>query len=90
MAYTQLTSEERHYIETRRKMGESTATIALALGRSQSTVSRELTRNRGQRGYRHKQAHAKARQRHTDKPKAVKLTPEMAVSIGRLLEQQSG
>ncbi|WGZ95943.1 MAG: IS30 family transposase [Candidatus Thiothrix putei] len=88
MAYTHLTSEERHYIETRHKMKESTATIALTLGRSQSTISRELTRNRGQRGYRHKQAHAKAQQRHADKPKAVKLTPELAVSIDTLLEQQ--
>ena len=88
MAYTHLTSEERHYIETRHKMKESTATIALTLGRSQSTISRELTRNRGQRGYRYKQAHTKAQQRHADKPKAVKLTPELAVSIGTLLEQQ--
>ncbi|WGZ93011.1 MAG: IS30 family transposase [Candidatus Thiothrix putei] len=88
MAYTHLTSEERHYIETRHKMKESTATIALTLGRSQSTISRELTRNRGQRGYRHKQAHTKAQQRHADKPKAVKLTPELAVSIDTLLEQQ--
>lgn len=85
MAYTHLTSEERHYIETRHKMKESTATIALTLGRSQSTVSRELARNRGQRGYRHKQAHAKARQRHVDKPKAVRLTPELAGSIDALL-----
>jgi IS30 family transposase len=69
-------------------MKESTATIALSLGRSQSTISRELTRNRGQRGYRHKQAHTKAQQRHADKPKAVKLTPELAGSIGLLLEQQ--
>lgn len=88
MAYTHLTSEERHYIETRHKMKESTATIALVLGRSQSTIRRELTRNRGQRGYRHKQAHTKAQQRHADKPKAVKLTPELAGSIGLLLEQQ--
>lgn len=88
MAYTHLTAEERHYIETRHKMKESTATIALTLGRSQSTISRELTRNRGQRGYGHKQAHSKAQQRQANKPKAVKLTPELAVSIGTLLEQQ--
>ncbi|WP_169314624.1 IS30 family transposase [Thiothrix nivea] len=56
--------------------------------RSQSTVSRELTHNRGQLGYRHKQAHAKAQQRHADKPKAVRLTPELAGSISTLLEQQ--
>ena len=85
MAYTHLASEERHYIETWHKLKESTATIALALGRSQSTVSRELTRNRGQRGYRHKQAQAKTQQRHVEKPKAVKLTPALLGSIETLL-----
>lgn len=85
MAYRHLTAEERHYIETRHKMEDSTTEIALALGRNQSTISRELTRNRGQRGYRHKQAHTKAQQRQVDKPKAVKLTPELAGSIDALL-----
>lgn len=42
MAYTHITSEDRHYIETRHKMGDSTTEIALSLVRSQSTISREL------------------------------------------------
>ena len=88
MTYTHLTPEERHYIETRHKLKESTLTIACALGHNQSTISRELRRNRGQRGYRHKQAHGKAQQRHTDKPKAVKLTPTLVSDIDELLEQQ--
>lgn len=88
MAYTHLTSEERHYIEKQHKMQDSTTTIALALGRSQSSISRELVRNCGQRGYRHKQAHGKARQRHVDKPKAVKLTSALVDSLERLLERQ--
>ncbi|UOG90948.1 MAG: IS30 family transposase [Candidatus Thiothrix sulfatifontis] len=88
MAYGHLTSEERHYIETRHKMEDSTTAIALALGRSQSTISRELGRNRGQRGYRHKQAHNNAQCRHAEKPKAVKLTPALTLSIDSLLEQQ--
>jgi len=62
--------------------------IASALGRSQSTVSRELRRNRGQRGYRHQQAHSKAQQRHAYKAKAVKLTPALVSNIDALLEQQ--
>lgn len=56
MAYTHLTSEERRYIEKRHKMQESTTTIALALGRSQSSISRELGRNCGQRGHRRRTA----------------------------------
>ncbi len=88
MTYTHLTPEDRYYIETRHKMEDSTIEIALALGRSQSTISRELRRNRGQRGYRYKQAQAKAQQRHADKPKAIKLTPELVGNIDALLEQQ--
>lgn len=56
MAYTHLTLEERHYLGTRHQLKDSTTAMATALGRSQSTVSREPRRNRGQRGYRHQQA----------------------------------
>ncbi|MDD5277828.1 MAG: hypothetical protein PHR16_17355 [Methylovulum sp.] len=58
------------------------------MGRSQSTVSRELGRNRGQCGYRHRQAHGKAQQRQADKPKEVKPPPVLAGEIDALLEQQ--
>ena len=46
------------------------------MGRSHSTLSRELRRNQGGRGYRHKQADRLAFQRHRNKAKAKKLTPE--------------
>jgi IS30 family transposase len=45
------------------RRGASQESIAEVLGVSQSTVSRELCRNRGQRGYRFKQAEAKAQAR---------------------------
>ena len=77
MAYTHLSSEERHYIETELRNGVSQNKIAKKLGRSQPTVSREVTRNKGQRGYRHQQAHRTAQQRHQEKPKAVKLTEDI-------------
>lgn len=85
---THLTTEERHYIETRHKLKDSTIVIAFALSRSQSTISRELMRNCGQRGYRHQQAHGKAQQRHADKPKAIKLIPALVSEIDGMLEQQ--
>jgi len=69
-------------------MQESTTTIALALGRSQSSISRELGRNCSQRGYWHKQAHGKAVPRHVDKPKAVKLAAALVDSLEGLLERQ--
>ncbi|MDP3330520.1 MAG: helix-turn-helix domain-containing protein [Methylococcaceae bacterium] len=88
MTYTHLPPEERHYIETRHKLKNSTMIIACALGRSQSTISRELRRNRGQRGYRHQQAHSKDQQRHADKAKAVKMTSVLVSEIDTLLKQQ--
>jgi len=55
--------------------------IASALGRSQSTITREFHRNSGLRGYRHQQAERKAQARHAVKPKAIKLTQEVTVLI---------
>jgi len=55
-SYTHLTPEERYYIKKRLKAGDSRSEIARSMGRSPSTVSRELRRNAGQRGYRPKQA----------------------------------
>ncbi|MFS1526179.1 helix-turn-helix domain-containing protein [Microbulbifer sp. 2304DJ12-6] len=52
--YKQLTYEQRCQIEAFKKSGFTQAEIAVALGVSQSTISRELARNSGQRGYRHK------------------------------------
>ncbi|KEQ17063.1 IS30 family transposase [Endozoicomonas numazuensis] len=83
MAYTHLSLEERHYIELQLKEGVSQNKIAKALGRSQSSLSRELGRNTGQRGYRHKQAHGKAEERHKEKTKSIKLTDDIKQRIER-------
>ncbi len=77
MAYNQLTLQERYYIEIEIKKGTSQNKIAKALNRSQGTISKELSRNRGGRGYRHKQANRLAKQRHKDKQKAIKLNNEI-------------
>jgi len=58
MKYTQLTLQERYYIEIEMKNGTLQNKIAKALNRSQGTISKELARNRGNRGYRHKQANS--------------------------------
>nr|WP_221896513.1 IS30 family transposase [Bathymodiolus japonicus methanotrophic gill symbiont] len=77
MSYTHLCPEERYYIEIELKKGTSQNKIAEALERSQSNISREIKRNTGQRGYRHKQAEDFAQERHKNKPKEVKLTDEI-------------
>ena len=60
MSYTHLTREERYQIYALKQAGHKQIEIASVLERSASTISRELARNRGQRGYRPKQAHGMA------------------------------
>ncbi len=67
MAYTQLTQGQRYQIYALMKMGHDQTQIAKCLGVNKSTISRELDRNRGQRGYRPKQAHEKALGRRAQK-----------------------
>jgi transposase, IS30 family len=57
MNYTHLTQAERYQIAILSKAGHEQSEIARVMNRHPSTISRELRRNRGQRGYRAKQAH---------------------------------
>ncbi|WP_124946057.1 IS30 family transposase, partial [Sulfurirhabdus autotrophica] len=59
-----LTQEERYQIYALKKAGHNQSEIANVLERSESTISRELARNSGQRGYRPKQAHSMAVERY--------------------------
>ncbi len=75
MSYTQLTQEQRYQISALLKMGHNRTEIATVIGVHKSTVSRELRRNRGQSGYRPKQAHQKALSRRKKaKPRIPKAT----------------
>ena len=58
--YTQLAQEQRYQIYALLKMGHNQTEIAKEIGAHKSTISRELSRNRGQRSYRPKQAHQMA------------------------------
>ena len=58
--YTQLTQAQRYQISAMKKIGHRQKEIAEELGVNKSTISRELRRNTGERGYRPKQAHEKA------------------------------
>jgi IS30 family transposase len=59
MNYTHLTQIERYQIYALKEAGQTQT--AKVLKRSESTISRELLRNTGGRGYRPKQAHKKVR-----------------------------
>lgn len=76
-----LTQEERYTIERMRKEGYSQARIAECLGRDAGTLSRELRRNSGQRGYRHKQAQRKAEDRRFASRRRGKFTPVIQAKI---------
>ncbi|MEE9492715.1 MAG: helix-turn-helix domain-containing protein [Gammaproteobacteria bacterium] len=85
MNYKHLSLEERHYIELSMKNEITPTAIASALDRSQSTIYREVERNKGLKGYRHKQADRLAKERHETKPKAIKLTDEIKELIQAVL-----
>ena len=65
--YTQRTQEERCQIYILKKAGHHQAEIAATLERHKSTVSRELKRNQGLKGYRPQQAHSLALARRDEK-----------------------
>ena len=52
--YIQLTQEERYHIEVLCKEGFSKTETAKKINRHISTISRELNRNTGKKGYRRK------------------------------------
>jgi len=71
--YTQLTKEQRYQISALLKTCHSQTQIARVIGVNKSTVSRELKRNQGKRGYRPKQANAKAQARKNKSKACIRL-----------------
>src|ERR1700690_3130756 len=87
--YLHLTCEQRCQIYALLQSGHSQAHIARTIGVDPSTISRELVRNAGARGYRFKQAQEKASQRRkeaSDKPR--KMTPDLVELVGEKLTQE--
>ena len=85
MSYTQLTREQRYQIYALQKEDHSQAAIARNLGVHKSTISRELKRNRGARGYRPRQADELARAR-----KQCRVTRRITATQWRQVEQLLG
>lgn len=82
-----ITSEERHTIEHLLSQNLSPSTIAKQLGRSKSTITREISRNSDKRSgrYSYDLAERKARGRHSSKPKRNDYTPAIAAYVEREL-----
>jgi IS30 family transposase len=85
--YTQLTQEQRYQIYAFMKAHFSITDIASEIGVHKSTVSREIKRNRGKKGYRPKQAHCMAIERRQKAKKYVRLTPKVIGLIEEFLYQ---
>jgi IS30 family transposase len=85
-SYRRLVYEDRVQIYALLKEGLTQTEIAARLGVSQGSVSREITRNRGQRGYRFKQAQEKAELRdQAPRQRTRKLTSKIKpLIIGKL------
>ena len=86
--YRQLTEEDRIEIYAMKQAGKQQKQIAMRLGVNPSTISRELARNTGLRGYRPRQAQQKTVYRRFTARKAVKMTPEAIDYIESKLREQ--
>ena len=83
--YKQLTLDQRYEIYAYLKAGFTQSQIADKLGVHKSTISRELARNKGRRGYRAKQAQAKTYSRRQSASKFIRFTVEVQAKVESLL-----
>jgi IS30 family transposase len=86
--YKQLTEEDRIEIYAMKQAGKTQRDIARNLGVHPSTISRELARNTGQRGYRPKQAYRWSQERRYHARKAIKMTRETIAYIEAKIHHQ--
>ena len=88
MSYKHLSQTERYQIYALMKAGQSLKTIAQILGRHPSTVSREVLRNSGLRGYRPRQAEIICQQRSQESRNALQIDPMTRQLIAERLSLQ--
>ena len=86
MNYRQLARDQRYQINVLKKAGHNQTYIAAMIGCHKSTISRELRRNRGQKGYRHYQADELAYSRQCDAYRS-RITWQTWQEVERLLRQ---
>jgi len=87
-SYKQLTQEQRYQIYAFKRAGWSQSAIALELGVNKSSISRELERNRGQRGYRPKQAHERAVARRQERVRRPRISAATWKVVTEKLQEQ--
>jgi transposase, IS30 family len=85
-SYKQLSQAQRYQIEILKKAGKNQKQIAELLGVSPTTICRELKRNKGQKGYRPRQAQIKAVKRRKEAAKTLKMTTALISQSPNRLE----
>ena len=88
MKYRQLTENERYQIYSLKKAGLTQKQIAEELERNPATISRELKRNCGLKGYRPVQAQRLSDNRRATAAKSIKVTDEVWGWIEQLIRQE--
>ena len=83
--YKQLTEPQRYQIAALKKAVISNKEIALIIKTSESTITREIQRNSGRRGYRPRQAQIKADKRKQQVAKTLKMIPTTVCLIEDLI-----
>jgi len=87
MSYTQLAREQRYQIYALKRAGQNQTQIAQVIGCHKSTISRELRRNRGEKGYRPYQADELAYDRQCEAYRS-RIAWETWQEVERLLRQE--
>ena len=87
-SYQQLTQEQRYQIYAFKKAGWSQHATAEELQVHKSTISRELKRNRGQRGYRPQQAQRLAQERQQQRATRPRISAATWKLVEAKLKQQ--
>ena len=88
MTYKHLSQAERYQIHALMKAGHDQSQIAKILDRNKSTISRELSRNTGSRGYRPKQACEMSADRAQNSRNASTVAPWVKEQANALLRVQ--
>ena len=88
MTYKHLSQAERYQIHALMKAGHDQSQIAKLLDRHKSTISRELSRNTGSRGYRPKQACEMSADRAQNSRNASTVAPWVKEQANALLRVQ--
>jgi IS30 family transposase len=88
MTYKHLSQAERYQIHALMKAGHDQSQIAKVLDRNKSTISRELSRNTGSRGYRPKQACEISADRAQNSRNASTVAPWVKEQANALLRVQ--